>query len=84
MANTFEDLMNPAALQLQAKYENARLAVNIGWQLASKKYETMEELATTARWIAAEVGKDFNATLLILEEKQSGPKTEPSQILRPS
>ena len=88
MAPTLEELMNPKAQELMARYEHARMGVNAGWTIASKLFEKkdqpdMQELATTARWIASEVTKDLNSAIVILEAK-NGDSTATSEVSRPS
>ena len=66
---TFEDLMNPKQMEIQARYENARLGVNMGWTIASKKTENKEDMAILAGWLAKRIENDFNSALAILEVK---------------
>ena len=83
MARTLEDMMNPKAIELQARYENHRVGTNLGWQLASKKFDTVEELAINARKIAVEITNDLNKAIGILEDS-NGVKAESPLVSRPS
>ncbi len=75
--------MTPKSMDIQARYENERIGVNMGWTIASKKYDDVMELTAVARHIAKEITKDLNQALTILEGL-NGDKTEPAIISRPS
>lgn len=81
--STIGRLMNklddPDYVLKQTKYENARISVKLGWELASKmKNDSLAELSATARYLSSEIEKDFNTTISILDSEESGSKSKPS------
>ncbi len=73
MADLYQDILRgkltPEAMKLQTKYDNARIGVNLGWNIASKLATPdteVAELTATARHLAIEIAKDLDNTQFIL------------------
>ncbi len=71
--DTYEQILRgkltPEAMKLQTKYDNARIGVNLGWNIASKLATPdteVAELTATARHLAIEIAKDLDNTQFIL------------------
>ena len=71
---TLAELMDPVVQSRMARYENSRIAVAKGYELAATLVTAAskrEEFLVVARWIAVEYENDLNSTLERLEAEES-------------
>ncbi len=71
-------------LDLQTRYDNARIATNMGWNIAGRMNAgtgvSLEKLAEIAKAMATYIAKDLDNTMKILEEKSAETETSTAGV----
>ncbi len=71
-------------MDLQTQYDNARIAVNMGWNIAGRMNAgtgvKLDDLAAIAKGLAERITKDLNDTMKVLEEKSAETETSTAGV----
>lgn len=78
IAKEIDDLNNPSRLDLQARYENARISVDLGYRHAATLGQgggaNSEDYIEFARKLSKAIEKDLNDALKVLDAKPKPPE----------